>query len=74
MDRDGDRLGRVARAICEQALFERHGFPPVEADVDWLSGNFVGLARAAILAADGDAQALAADRRRRAMWSGILAP
>jgi len=70
---DSDSLARIARAICEQALYERHNVSPDAAEVDRRSPGFLRQAPAAILAYRGDLAALESQRRVRTVWDELLA-
>ncbi|RJF92871.1 hypothetical protein [Sphingomonas cavernae] len=63
---------RVARAICEQAFYERNNFAPTQHTVDRDWRGFAQQAAAAIEAINGDEEALAGRRAVRDNWDRLL--
>ena len=70
-----DRRVRVAKAIGDEMFYQRHGFMP-EADADDLpEPNLLMVAQIAILAADGELEAIDKMRiQRDRMAAALLAP
>lgn len=66
------QLERVARAICEQALYERQGHSSDPRRIDRLWIDYARQAEAAIEAFNDDEDAIATRRAGRESWDGLF--
>lgn len=65
-------LERVARAICEQALYERRGYSSDPQLIDHLWIDFAQQAEAAIEAVTDNTAAIETRRNARESWDGLF--
>lgn len=72
MCKRSSQLERIARAICEQALYERQGHSSDPRQIDRLWNGFAQQAEAAIEAVNGDEDAIATRRATRESWDGLF--
>lgn len=69
---DSPLVERVARAICEQALYDRRGFASSGEEIDRQWHNYVAQAHASIEIVNGDHGAAALRKAMHEAWGHLL--
>lgn len=72
MPTDEFLVEHVARAICEQALYDRRGYAPSDAEVERDWRQFAPQAQAALEVINGDGEAIRFRKTVRAAWDDLL--